>query len=60
MVLAPLLLRLFISVAHRSALSRTDRAPIGPYLMSIFFDMDTMAGGEFEKGLASLKALAER
>jgi hypothetical protein len=28
-------------------------------LMSTFFSMDTMVGGEFEKGLADLKALAE-
>ncbi len=34
-----------------------------PYLsklMTIFFDMDTMVGGEFAKGLASLKVLAEK
>lgn len=29
-------------------------------LMTIFFSMDSMVGGEFAKGLANLKALAER
>jgi hypothetical protein len=34
-----------------------------PYLgkvIGIFMNMDTMIGGDFEKGLANLKALAER
>jgi hypothetical protein len=29
-------------------------------LISVFCSMDTMVGSEFEKGLASLKALAEQ
>lgn len=29
-------------------------------LMSLFFNMDKMVGGQFEEGLANLKALAER
>lgn len=29
-------------------------------VMTIFFDMDKAVGGEFEKGLASLRALSER
>lgn len=29
-------------------------------VMTLFFDMDKMVGGEFDKGLASLKALAEK
>jgi hypothetical protein len=28
--------------------------------MSVFFSMDKMIGGEFEKGLVQLKALAEK
>jgi uncharacterized protein YndB with AHSA1/START domain len=35
-------------------------APYINKLMSIFFSMDRMVGGEFEKGLANLKALAEK
>jgi hypothetical protein len=35
-------------------------APYINKLMSIFFSMDRMFGGEFEKGLANLKALAEK
>ena len=35
-------------------------APFINKLMTIFFDMDKTVGGEFEKGLASLKALAEK
>jgi hypothetical protein len=34
-----------------------------PYLhkvMTIFFDMDKMVGGDFESGLANLKVAAER
>jgi uncharacterized protein YndB with AHSA1/START domain len=34
-----------------------------PYLakiMHVFFNMDRMVGGDFEKGLASLKAIAEK
>ena len=34
--------------------------PFVSKVMTLFFDMDTMVGGEFEKGLVSLKALAER
>ena len=34
--------------------------PFVSKVMTLFFDMDTMVGAEFEKGLASLKALAER
>jgi hypothetical protein len=29
-------------------------------LMTTFFSMDKMVGGQFEAGLASLKALAEK
>jgi hypothetical protein len=29
-------------------------------VMGIVFDMDRMVGGEFEKGLSTLKAMAER
>jgi uncharacterized protein YndB with AHSA1/START domain len=35
-------------------------APYINKLMTIFFDMDKSVGGEFENGLASLKALAEK
>ena len=35
-------------------------APYVNKLMTIFFDMDKSVGGEFETGLASLKALAEK
>lgn len=38
------------------------RGPM-PYLnrlVTIFFDMDAMVGGQFESGLAALKALAEK
>ncbi len=34
-------------------------APYINKLMTLFFSMDKMVGGEFDKGLASLKALAE-
>lgn len=33
--------------------------PFVSKVMCLFFDMDKMVGGEFEKGLASLKTLAE-
>ncbi len=36
------------------------RQPFLAKLMSIFIDCDRMVGSQFEKGLASLKALAER
>ena len=29
-------------------------------VMRVFFDMDKMVGGDFEQGLASLKASAEK
>jgi uncharacterized protein YndB with AHSA1/START domain len=34
--------------------------PLLAKVMNVFIDCDKMVGGEFEKGLASLKALAER
>ena len=34
-------------------------APFISRVMCVFFDMDRMIGGEFEKGLANLKTLAE-
>ena len=36
------------------------RTPYLAKIMHIFFDVDRMVGGEFEKGLADLKARAER
>jgi uncharacterized protein YndB with AHSA1/START domain len=36
------------------------RQPFIAKLMTIFVDCDRMVGGQFEKGLASLKAIAER
>jgi uncharacterized protein YndB with AHSA1/START domain len=36
------------------------RQPFMAKLMTIFIDCDRMVGGQFEKGLASLKAIAER
>jgi hypothetical protein len=36
------------------------RAPLIGKVMCLFFNMDKMVGGEFERGLTSLKALAER
>lgn len=39
--------------------SMTGSSPFIAKVMCVFFNMDTMVGGEFEKGLASLKALAE-
>jgi uncharacterized protein YndB with AHSA1/START domain len=36
------------------------RQPFIAKLMTIFIDCDRMVGGQFEKGLASLKAIAER
>jgi uncharacterized protein YndB with AHSA1/START domain len=36
------------------------RQPLLAKLMTIFVDCDRMVGGQFEKGLASLKAIAER
>lgn len=36
------------------------RQPLLPKLMSMFFDCDRMVGSQFEKGLARLKAIAER
>lgn len=38
----------------------TGRQPLLAKLMTIFIDCDTMVGGQFEKGLSSLKAIAER
>lgn len=38
----------------------TGRSPYAHKLMGTIFNMDKMVGGEFEKGLVSLKALAER
>lgn len=35
-------------------------APFIAKVMQLFFDMDKMVGGDFEAGLASLKAIAER
>lgn len=35
-------------------------SPFLSKLMGLVFDMDTMVGGKYEQGLASLKALAER
>lgn len=35
------------------------RSPFISKVMCLFFSMDKMVGGEFDKGLASLKALAE-
>lgn len=37
-----------------------DPMPFVSKVMTLFFDMDKAVGGEFEKGLASLKALSER
>lgn len=37
----------------------TGRSPFIAKVMCVFFSMDRMVGGEFDKGLASLKALAE-
>ena len=34
--------------------------PFVSKIMCIFFDMDKMVGGEFEKGFANLKAMAEK
>jgi uncharacterized protein YndB with AHSA1/START domain len=36
------------------------RQPFLAKLMTVFIDCDRMVGGQFEKGLASLKAIAER
>jgi hypothetical protein len=38
----------------------TGRSPYTHKLMGTIFNMDKMVGGEFEKGLVSLKVLAER
>lgn len=38
----------------------TGKSPYLHKLISLFFSMDTMVGGEFAKGLADLKVLAER
>ena len=35
-------------------------SPFAAKVMGIFFDMDQMIGADFEKGLASLKSLAEQ
>ena len=35
-------------------------APYFSKLMQVFCNMDRMVGGDFEKGLASLKAIAEK
>jgi uncharacterized protein YndB with AHSA1/START domain len=40
--------------------SMTGHSPYTHKLMGTIFNMDKMVGGEFEKGLVSLKALAER
>jgi carbon monoxide dehydrogenase subunit G len=40
--------------------SMTGRSPYTHKLMGTIFNMDKMVGGEFAKGLVSLKALAER
>ncbi|HEY0749060.1 MAG TPA: SRPBCC family protein [Steroidobacteraceae bacterium] len=40
--------------------SMTGRSPYLHKLMGTLFNMDKMVGGEFEKGLISLKALAEQ
>lgn len=37
----------------------TGRSPFISKVICLFFNMDKMVGGEFDKGLASLKALAE-
>jgi hypothetical protein len=34
--------------------------PFMSKIMSVFFSMDKMIGGEFEKGLVQLKALVEK
>lgn len=39
--------------------SMSGPAPLFSRVMQVFFDMDKMVGSSFEKGLASLKALAE-
>ncbi len=36
------------------------RSPYVAKLMGVFFSMDKMCGGEFEKGLADLKVIAEK
>jgi len=36
------------------------KQPLLGKLMSLFIDCDRMVGSQFEKGLASLKAIAER
>jgi hypothetical protein len=38
----------------------TGRSSFLQRLMSVFFDMDELVGGEFAKGLADLKVIAER
>ena len=40
--------------------SMTGTSPFLQRFMSIVFDMDKLVGGEFEKGLADLKGIAER
>ena len=34
--------------------------PFVAKVMGLFFNMDTMIGGDFETGLANLKAVAEK
>jgi len=36
------------------------RQPLVGKVMSLFIDCEKMVGSQFEKGLASLKAIAER
>ena len=36
------------------------RTPYLAKILHVFFNMDRMAGGDFEKGLADLKAIAEK
>ena len=38
----------------------TGRQPLIGKLMTIFIDCEKMVGGQFEKGLTSLKSIAER
>ena len=40
--------------------SMTGASPFFQRFMSVVFDMDAMVGGEFAKGLADLKSIAER
>ena len=40
--------------------SMNGERPLTGKIMSLFLDWDKMMGGEFETGLANLKAIAER